>query len=55
VVLAGIFCDRHHGRLRAALESIVKHCNTNGMQRWPIALIATAALAEEKKDDRDAV
>jgi len=38
-------------RLRAALESIVKHCNTKGMQRWPIALEATAALAQEKPNE----
>jgi hypothetical protein len=38
-------------QLEAALESIVKHCNANGMQRWPIALKATAALTQEKPND----
>ena len=35
--------------MREALEDIVRHCKKNGMQDWPIAVKARAALAQAEQ------
>ena len=35
--------------MRSALEDIVRHCKKNGMQDWPIAVKARAALAQAEQ------